>query len=258
MPTLSIFSTFKEVLFLGLKNFWFLVAVTCLTHIPNVFMEMYPFPIKHSFSLPLFLYANVTFIAPVILIAANTASILGCLKRDPTQRTILGPAWQSVRAYTWTLFRVSLLLVCVAIVCALPFGLIMRVFGVSTFTIWLLTVFYLVFAKYALADPLVVLENMTARAALQRSWKMTKGHFGYVAGCYILLGGLQWLLHTLLSSPLDDASKQTFTYFMVRLYLDCADSLWIILAWVMYQRIKEADSQPPPFPSAKVEFRTED
>ena len=86
---------------------------------------------------------------------------------------------------------------------ALIVGGLTKVFGVTKLISFLLLGIYLLLIKYALAHPLVVVEKMEASPALSRSWKMTKGHFWYVAGCYLFIGIsvllIRWVVYSMIA-----------------------------------------------------------
>jgi membrane-anchored glycerophosphoryl diester phosphodiesterase (GDPDase) len=105
-------------------------------------------------------------------------------------------------------------------------------------------VLFLVFLKYALADPLVVTKNSRARESLRISWHMTRGHFGYVLLCYLLLGGV--LVVVGYFTP-EFGAQGTFGMLadvVLQYFNGVLGTIWIVLAWVMYVRIKAADEEP--------------
>lgn len=108
----------------------------------------------------------------------------------------------------------------------------------------------LVMLKYALADPLVVVEELKAMSALSASWRMTKNRFGYVFGCYFLLAiaigtiyflsgyGTRWFHAPIWKAP----SSEVFFRLM--------DTIWYPLPWIMYLRIREAGDPIAPISDA--------
>jgi hypothetical protein len=184
-----------------------------------------------------------------------SASLLGVLKTAPDD----GPVWPTVRAslrrYIWPLLILALLLSIIACLIVVPFSFLIAFFGIRMtnatylfgFLGFLFAVLYLVFAKYALADPLVVVENMNPLAALGKSWRMTRGRFGYVIGSYVFVGTAEYFL---------TASFQHFEVMGTFGWSDAVDQVigslfacyWILLAWVMYVRIRESETTPPPVP----------
>ncbi|MCE0496860.1 MAG: glycerophosphoryl diester phosphodiesterase membrane domain-containing protein [Methylacidiphilales bacterium] len=147
-----------------------------------------------------------------------------------------------MRTYTWTLFRLTLLLGLIACLVAIPFIFINTTIKPSNTSRVFFIAFFLLLLKYALADPLVVVENMGARQALKRSWEMTKGHFVYVLGCYLFLWGGTWLIDWPLGKL--DVDRLTGVDFIFQLIRSLIDTLWVVMSWCMYLRIKAAD-QPP-------------
>ncbi len=82
--------------------------------------------------------------------------------------------------------RLFLLLGGIGVLVAIPFVFVMRLLGHVGVVVIFMQISFLLFAKYALADPLIVYEKMGARAALRRSWEMTRGNYGYVGACYLV------------------------------------------------------------------------
>lgn len=235
---LSISSTFREALLLALKYFWLLVVLAIMTKLPAIFMNVFWISPKHSDPIAT-LVSFAVLLVGVILDAANRAAVLALLTQTSGEVSVWRPIWNNIQDFTWTLFRVSLLLVGVAILLLIPVCLLIKLFGSGNLVTVFATAMFLIFAKYALADPLVVLENMGARAALKRSWEMTRGHFWYVAGCYLFLGGMMWFAEWLVEPPLHDRqASMAGASLMIHFCFALADNIWIIIAWVMYHRIK--------------------
>jgi len=157
----------------------------------------------------------------------------------------------SIKKYTWTLVRLMVLIGLTFI----PFGaLISLIVGVigkfvaNKFVTVFVIGFFLVLIKYALAYPLVVVENLAAWQALKQSWKMTKGHFFYVFGCYLVLWSIQWIFTRAIESPVNGVDyKLSLPWLSVQFGELLVDTMWIILSWCMYLRIKEAEVTAPPF-----------
>ena len=182
-----------------------------------------------------------------MLEATKAAAILGVLRRDSPQSTALGAANSSIQKYTWTLLRLMILIGLTFIPMLVLISIVVRVLGANKYAVVFALGFYLVLIKYALAYPLVVIENLKARDALWQSWEMTKGHFGYVLGCYLFLGLSQWLIRWTISSPINGSdSGLSWAWILVQFCLMLIESLWIVLSWCMYLRIKEVDSIAPP------------
>lgn len=189
----------------------------------------------------------------ILLDATRAAGILGLLRRQALGKTAVLAVWSSIKTCTWTLFRLNLLIGIIAVVVLGCIGWIMHLLGLGKTGLLIVVGFYLVFIKYALADPLVVVENMGARNALQRSWEMTKGYFWFVAGCYLFLGLGDWLINWTMALPLLGGADYGTNWVGVpgEFGLELIDSTWIILSWCMYLRIKEVEASPPlePIPS---------
>ena len=230
-----------------MRKFWYVAVITLVIGTPIILSQdfgnyrvaayLHPPGIVQALRL-------VGLFVSLVLLAAKTAAILGLLTADRLENKVWKAVRSCVKIYTWTLFRLNILIGLIAILVAIPFGLVMRVTGSSANITLFVTGLYLVLVKYALADPLVVVENLNARDALYRSWEMTKGHFWYVAGCYLFLGFGEWLIHKLMGPSLNGTDRGS-VWILVQLGLRTIDSLWIFLSWCMYQRIKEADAIAP-------------
>ena len=243
---LSVFSTLKEMLFLWVRNFWYLVALTLITGTFAIFLECLDNYGQAQRSLLLPLLGMSVPLGGLLLDAVNAAAILGLLRRQSLGKTAGVAVWSSIETYTWTLFRLIFLIGIIAVpfIAAMVGVVLILKLGQIAFLIGF--AFFLIFLKYALADPLVVVENLRARAALKRSWKMTKGHFWYVMGCYLFLGAGEWLINWLMALPLPDAdAKTSWVGIPVEFGSKLIDSMWIILSWCMYLRIKETDAPLP-------------
>jgi hypothetical protein len=252
---LSIITTLREVLELWWRNIRWITIVSLAVGIPQIFItewfvKLMPSPknMGHSnlaWSLSLSIGSCVAFmIAMIISDAFSSAGILGVLK---AQSSGLSP-WSSikdcVRKYIWTLLRVVTILTLIGgiFVVVSQFIFINFIYLFSpkgfSFVAALSGVLFLIFLKYALADPLVVLEERGAWDALARSWRMTQGHFWYVLGCYLFL----WLGFWLVDWPFHKLDHRIHAIsFPIQLFGAWLESLWIVLAWVMYFRIKAAD-----------------
>ena len=196
------------------------------------------------------LFIFVVIIVEMVVAVAMQAAILGILKTPATSERAWPVIRDSVRRYIWPLFILSLLLAIIAFLITVPFGFILgRVaFGATEsssylvgFLSMLIAILYLVFAKYALADPLVVVENLNPLAALGRSWRMTRGRFGYVVGCYIFVGTGEYFLSQL-AQYFEISSAVTWVNSVDAFINSVIACYWIFLAWVMYMRIKAAEA----------------
>jgi Ca2+/Na+ antiporter len=166
METFSIFSTLKEAVYLWVRNFWYIALLSLLTGSPDYLLRFSGYDSHHpgATGYPIQFYANE--LLGFFLNAVNVAAILGLLRRQALDQT----AWQVVshhiRVYTWTLVRLYFLIVMIVLVFVIIIAGILKVFGPNQFLFLISMGFYLVFIKYALADPLVVVEDMGAREAL--------------------------------------------------------------------------------------------
>jgi hypothetical protein len=240
---LAIISTLKEVLFLWVRNFWYLVVLAFLFGVPDFFLRQ----LDHDYHASQFKWSPLLgFIVSTALLwldTVNLTAIFGLLKKEPSESVWMA-AWQSIKAYTWTLFRLVLL---IGLVCIPVVGIsvaIIHILSLAKAGMFLVLGAYLVFIISALAGPLVVVENLGAMDALKRSWGMTKRHFLYVAGCYLILGLMEWLIHwmiTLLSHTTDN--EMNWAGLMMKVVSEVIDSAWIILLWSMYLKIKAEEEQ---------------
>jgi hypothetical protein len=241
---LSVFSTLKETLFLWVQNFWYLAALVLVIGMPSlVFAHIGEVP-SHSHPSGLALICEITgLFLWLMLDAAKAAAILGLLRRESLQKTALEVVSSSIQKYTWTLLRLMILIGLTFIPVGLLISIVVHIFGANKYVVVFALGFYLVLIKYALAYPLVVIENLKAGDALWQSWEMTKGHFWYVLGCYLFLGLGQWLIHWTITSPVNGAdSGLGWAWLPVQFGIKLFESIWIILSWCMYQRIKETDA----------------
>jgi uncharacterized membrane protein len=152
---------------------------------------------------------------------------------------------RSIVKNMWTLCRLYVLIALIAMVPLIVIGgilvaLKMRAGSPATVVLFGM---YLIMVKYALADPLVVKEGMGARAALKRSWQMTRGAFWYVLGCYCFLLAVQQLLNWLFASIRFPSGPAGLSGLLVNLTKEVVSPLWIIVSWVMYNQIKERDRE---------------
>ena len=189
-------------------------------------------------------------VAMALSIAAH-AAILGMLKTPALGSEAWPVIMNSIRRYMWRLFILGLLLGLIAGAITIPFSFLIFTFGfhsghssyVVAFISMMAAIVYLIFAKYALADPLIVAENLNPLDALGRSWQMTRGRFGYVVGCYVFVGTAEYFLTQLLQH-FERTSIHTFTWLnVVDVFLKALISCyWIFLSWVMYTRIKATEA----------------
>ena len=101
----------------------------------------------------------------------------------------------------------------------------------------LVEIVFLLLLKYALANPLVVVEDLSAPTALAVSWRMTKRRFAYVFGCYLLIGSVE--------------AGVTFASVFLRLPRWTSPEIGLlneffatysyVLSWVMYSQIRAAE-----------------
>jgi len=282
-PAFSIFKTFRESCQLWWRHWKILVLLSLLVVMPVLslnliqnylspdYTEEYVRLHSAEVARQSFIMAAVTIPLSLLIFVIGVikaAAILGVLKEPRAE--IWPVIITHIRKYTWTLIRVQILLAIVPFVFGLVISivvaasgpkLISSASGVMQFVLVFFAILYLVFIKFALANPLVVVEGMRARQSLRESWQMTRGRFGYVFGCYVILGTVDYFLN-MLFDYFDQFSPghgiATAGHVMTELF----GCLWIVLGWTMYQQIKSVDAgekvalgapinlSPPESPSA--------
>ncbi len=191
----------------------------------------------------------------LIISAMQSAVILGILKSPENETGIWPVALSSIRNYTWPLIRLALLLMLAVWVFVIPISMVVAFSGKTLISphnyvfhvlFVFLAILYLAFIKFALAEPLIVVENMRAIDSLKKSWEMTKGRFGYVFGCYVFLGTAEYFAQQLLDHFASSASFGVVNLInhIINGLVGC---LWVLMAWCMYWRIKGHEAQSTSF-----------
>lgn len=204
----------------------------------------------HEAAIQSLLAAIVTLILSILLFivaSMKTAAILGVLK-DP-QSDIWAAIKGSIQEYTWTLIKVQILLSLLAWIVVIPVSIIIALGGQTVtssnnYFLQIIFVFfaiiYLVFIKFALVQPLVVVEGRRARESLKISWQMTRGRFGYVFGCYVILGAVEYFLERWFGGFDLVSLGWIILSSIVNALFGC---LWILLGWTMYHQIKSVEAE---------------
>jgi hypothetical protein len=238
---LSVLSTLKDTLVLWMQHFVFFVLLA-------IFLELPESVISHRPRGDLSFY-NVAkgaegFIVPIILQAIGAAATLSFLVRQSADKDWIVVA-RGVFRYTGQLVGVQVFIALASILVFAPaFGIFWELetaFDISIIWVFLIEGLFVIFLKYALANPLVVAENLKAWPALSASWRMTKNRFGYVFGCYLIFGVIDGLIR-------DRVENLSSPYWMrpeIGLLLRLLGTYWFVLPWVMYLRIKAADEAGP-------------
>jgi hypothetical protein len=217
------------------------------------------------------IFSFLKIVVEIMIEAVVTASILGVLTISPSAAGVWDAIKGSTRRFAWRLAILMILLCLIAVVVVtIPLTLIIAIITVAAphgsathpegnyfveFTVALMAILYLIFVKYALANPLVVVEDMNPLPALRRSWQMTRGHFGYVLGCYVIVGTAEYFI-----SYFFDLSGATNSFTWAEatnhLFVSIMNCYWILLAWCMFWRIRDAENaaaaptlSPPEWPS---------
>jgi hypothetical protein len=105
-----------------------------------------------------------------------------------------------------------------------------------------MAVMWIIFLKYALTDPLVVIENYNVVDALRQSWRMTRNHLGYVAANYIAIGATFALIGVAGQHFIPNGWLGVLSSEIILLVVDGLGLIWVTLALCMYHRIKAADA----------------
>jgi hypothetical protein len=186
---LSILATLKGTFFLWKKHLGFFLLLAFFVNLPDsIFTHVGR---RDDFTLWNVLNGAAVRVFPIIFQAVGMAATLS-LFRAPSGEAKWLVMVRGVHRYTGQLVGVQLLITVIALAIFLPVGafvIFIRLF--SPFWLALIValnyLLLLVMLKYALANPLVVIEEMKAMPALSASWRMTRNRFGYVFGCYFLL-----------------------------------------------------------------------
>jgi len=252
---LSVIATLRETLELWWRNIRWITVVSLTLGIPPILItewDVNQLPpagnLKHTpFAWTVLLLIFSSLALCMIAGALSSAGILGLLKAQSSGMKSWNSIKDCVRTYTWTLLRVVMILTFIG---AIFFAIVQTIY---IFLVWpfspkrfpdtatMMGALYLIFVKYALADPLVVIEGRGALDALAQSWRMTRGHFWYVLGCYAFLWLAIWLVHWPFVKLEHRIIVIEFPVQLLRVWLD---SLWVVIAWVMYFKIKAADEPP--------------
>jgi hypothetical protein len=246
---MSVLTTLRDALLLGVRYFWLLLALSILVALPTSQFEIEHNEPKARMTGLQPLVGLMVLAAALVLVAMKNAAILGLLSRSPSDARFWSVIIASIRASAATLVRVELMLWGITILAIIPIGLFVRLVGsvgiAADIFVILFAILELLILKYSLADPLVVVEGISAWDALKKSWNMTKGHFSYVASCLILLAAGQYVFKQLVQQTLPGLP---FSYPRLAgaIATSWVESFWVLTAWCMYQRIKNAE--PPTSP----------
>ena len=248
----------------GIAFQWPLLACQSLQPppMPDIHSKNFDAYVKATmmYSIGMGVFSLVMACVQTVVASLAAAAILGVLKSNTPGVSTWTALNESVRRCTWRLIIISMLLALISIAIILPFELVLLAFAdfrthqfsyVLDFITVLVAIIYLVFIKYALAYPLVVVEGLGPLAALGRSWQMTRGRFWYVLGCYVFVGTAEYFLTQL--PQFEPANCFTWLNAVENLISGLFACYWIVLAWVMYTRIIEADAEPGELASAKPE-----
>jgi hypothetical protein len=253
---LAIFVTFSEAIRHATRHLGLIITLAIVDLIPFALTPVVHGATAHPSPGSLKTFAVLTTeltvsVVILILIGAKSAAIIGVLKEPASP-------WRSalscIRLNTWTLVRVKILLGLVAGLFLLPVYAISKTMGTldvthsqsHKFAFGFMAIIYFIFAKYALTDPLVVLEKSKAAVAFEKSWEMTRGRFLYVLGCILALTALNIFVNSVLQH-FGDIKSPNLLGLSHHFISDLIDSLSIFVAWEMYWRIKAIRATPPPF-----------
>ena len=198
-------------------------------------------------------FSLVSFAVQLIVPALISGAILSVLKTALNEGSTVAAVRAGIRRYMWPLIILNLLISLIAVAVMIPFSLLISIVGIAGKSVsnvsYILGFFgvaaailYLLFAKYALADPLVVVENMNPLAALGKSWRMTQGRLGYVIGCYVFVGTAEYLF-TIACQHFSTARVFDWANAIEQFLGGFFSCYWIFLAWCMYLRIRDGASE---------------
>jgi hypothetical protein len=183
---------------------------------------------------------------PAIFEAIGIAATLSLFARPSPDKPWLVMV-RGVRGYTGQLVGVQVLLCLLAIVLMVPIMMLIwatdAIFDSAPVGIILGELIFLIFLKYALANPLVVAENFTAASALEVSWRMTRHRFVFVFGCYLIVGITEWVLNYSMGYVALHLGVPNRGWAEILFLSRFLNTYWFVLAWVMYRRIKTADDR---------------
>jgi hypothetical protein len=252
---LSISSALLETFILWKKHLGFFLLLSFFLHFPDaIFTHVAS---RSAFTLWNVLNGAARQVSSVIFQAAGMAATLSLFHVSPAEADWLVMV-RSVQRHTGSLVGVQLFIILIVFAVTLPLFYLFTLIhpfsaGWTTLVVALGYLLLLALLKYALADPLVVAEDLKAIPALSMSWQMTKRRFGYVFGCYFLLAlaigvvnALAWHGATWLGAPV-------WISPLLRAFSEFIGTLWFVLPWIMYLQIKATDefvssSKPPRSP----------
>jgi hypothetical protein len=195
---ISVTSTLADAARIGLKNYRPLLAIGLISAMPLAVLTMMENIVPSDPSdvrkvLVTGLVSILYFVALIVVGAMKTAAVFGILRRAAYEPRLWPVVAESVRTYTGPLARLSVVLMVIAFIVWVPAGFLMAPLMmlkgqyVAGVVAAFLAIVYLIFVKFALATPLVVVEGLPAHDAVKVSWTMTRGQFWYVLGCYVLI-----------------------------------------------------------------------
>jgi hypothetical protein len=235
--TIPIIPVLEETFLLWVRNLGFFVVLALFIGFPtNLATVLF----GSNMSLGHALGHLAEALAAILFQAIGVAAALSLLSKQSPEKTWLVVV-NGVQRSTISLIGVQLFLCIFAILLMIPVALIFYVshilFGLSPLAAVLGELIFLIFLKYALANPLVVAEKLNADAALHVSWRMTRNRFAFVFGCYLIVGVVEWAINYLARllevQPWISPATHFLSLFM--------STYWFVLSWVMYVRIKAAE-----------------
>jgi membrane-anchored glycerophosphoryl diester phosphodiesterase (GDPDase) len=257
---LFVYDTVKEACLLYVTHFRLILIIAVILSIPEVLQVLIIQIGGEAW------WAQVTGkallgVATFIMDAMKNAALFAALANGgPSQWSLLR---DSINRFAARLVGVHVSIAVIGMIVIAPVSFSVAFFGIyesSTFvTIFsvAMAILWVIFLKYALADPLVVIENRYAWDALRQSWYMTRNHVSYVAANYIVLGVPLALIGIAVGRYLPGGWLGVLADDLYRLPLHILQAFWVTLAWAMYRRIKIADENSgtfsgPPSPTYPV------
>jgi len=249
---LSIFATLKETLFLWVRNLWYFAILTLITEPFDIFLRQLHFDCGVSISDGSGFLGFIVSTAIMGLDIVELAALLGLLQKELTESMWMA-VFRGIRSYTFPLIRLTLLIAviciayCIGVAIMAHFQILFRIKSLLELGL------YVVFMVCALSVPVLAIEKKGAFEALKRGWAMTGKRLLYVLGCFLVPGGVEWLISWALDIPLGAADgPMTWVGTPLKVALDIGSSAWIVLLWCMCLRIKSTEAQPLSSPAVNL------
>jgi len=247
---LFVFDTIKEACLLCVTHFRLILNIAIILSIPEV-LQVLIIQIGGEAWWSQVTGKALLGVAIFIMDAMKNAALFTALANGgPSQWSLLR---DSMNRFAARLVGVHVSIEVIGVIVVVPLSFSVAFFGIyesSTFVTFFsvaMAILWVIFLKYSLADPLVVIENRYAWDALRQSWYMTRNHLSYVAANYIVLGVPLALIGIAVGRYLPEGWLGVLADDLYRLPLHILQASWVTLAWAMYRRIKIADENSGAF-----------